>query len=392
MVGFGYGGNPLAGKSFSFGSAFGTAATGGSPEDIFDVRKYGGDIRSRNKSIGRRAAGDMSSVLTDQQIENLGAGLADIVGLVNQRTLYDGGIGSLNNEGALTNDRVNQYFQTGDILGATGWGDVNAGSAFGTMRANAQAAKEAGNQDLYSAYTNPSNFNNLAILNRRTMGGVGQSLLYDALGNAQDAYSLGEDPYAAAGGSIFGQGQTATWGVPHQDEAPVIEGGNAPSPEPPPHAPDGAMPGTAFGQNPPAGQPHPTIPGAQWETNQSPVSGGGRHYEGPPAASRDPQTALTYAFRQAQGSDPDQAQLGYLQEIANTQGLQAAVKFAGDNIIARAHRYSQTPPPKIQNSQDVQGASALYDYIVAALGQGSINQPKDQYVNNILALYQKYGM
>lgn len=372
MVGFGYGGNPLAGKSFDFGSAFGTAATGGSPEDIFDVRKYGGDIRSRNKSVGRRAAGDMSTVLTDQQIENLGAGLADIVGLVNQRTLYDGGIGSLNNEGALTNDRVNQYLQSGDILGATGWSGVDAGSAFGTMRANAQAARDAGNQDLYSAYTDPSNFNNLGILNKRTMGGVGQSMLYNALSNAQDAYGLGEDPYGAAGGSIFGQGQTARWVNPNQVEAEPVGEGTAPTPATP-HTPE--TPGSPNSQPPAGGTPfgNQTPPMGIDDINQR-------------------VQAIESAFKEVQGVNPDPAQYNYINRIANTQGLEAALNFVRNNIVAQAIKATGQPAPKIRNSQDVPGANALHDFIVNALGPQVINQPREEYVRNLLSWYQSQGM
>lgn len=400
MVGFGYQ-DPLKGKQFDFGTAFGSSTTlnqdpsrGLTGQDsYFDTQNvYGGDRMARDRAVGRMAAGSMGATLTDRQLQNLGSGLSAFRDLVNLRTTLNGGVGSANYTSALQDPSVQTWLDSGDLLGATGFGGQDGGSAFGTLKANAQAAHDAGDQTMYRAFTSPTNFYQLADLGSRTMGGVGAQLFGQGMDDAVSAYNLGQDPFNAEGANVFGQGQAAGYATPHQDEGPVIEGGNAPSPEPPPHAPDGAMPGTAFGQNPPAGQPHPTIPGAQWETNQSPVSGGGFHSEGSPAASRDPQAALTYAFRQAQGSDPDQAQLGYLQEIANTQGLQAAVKFAGDNIIARAHRYSQTPPPKIQNSQDVQGASALYDYIVAALGQGSINQPKDQYVNNILALYQKYGM
>lgn len=387
MVGFGYGGSPFGDKKFSFGSVFPNSSTlnqntqngAVGQEAYFDVRNYGNDERARDKALGRMMAGSAGAVLTDSQLQNLGSGIAAIKDLVNQRTAVDGGVGSLNNAGALTDDRLNQYVNNGDLLGATGWSDMDGGSAFGTMRANAQAAKAAGDQNAYSGFTNAQNFYNLADLGARTMGGVGGQMFNQSMitaGNEASANNgLGKDPYEAAGSGVFGQGQSAKWTKPHQ--APPTDEGNAPSPPATPVVPD---------------QPSPGLVGNNGGDVGS-AFGGSMPDTGMPLDDLNKRiSALEGAFTEAQGTRPDPAQLNYLTRIANDQGLDAAVNFAKNNIVVKAIKASGKPAPKIRNSQDVNGALDFHDFIVNALGPEVINQPREEYARNLLSWYQQNGM
>lgn len=386
MAGFGYQ-DPLKGKKFDFGTAFGSSTTlnqdpsrGLTGQDAyFDTQNvYGGDRMARDRAVGRMAAGQMGATLTDRQLQNLGSGLSAFRDLVNLRTTLNGGVGSANYASALQDPSVQSWMDSGDLLGATGFGGQDGGSAFGTLEANAQAAHDAGDQTMYRAFTSPTNFYQLADLGSRTMGGVGAQLFGQGMDDAVSAYNLGQDPFNAAGSDVFGQGQMATYTnqpvIPEQEqpqEQPQAEE-NAPSPQLDPQ-PEGGLVGntggSAFGS---AGGPMPDTGMGLDDLNKRIA-------------------ALEGAFFEAQGVKPDSVQLNHLTKIANSQGLDAAVQYAKNNIVVQAIKASGRPAPKIQSGADVNGASAFYDFIMQWV-PGAITQPKDEYVRNILALYANNGM
>lgn len=381
MAGFGYV-DPLKGKQFNFGSAFGASTTlnqdpnrGLTGQDsYFDTQNvYGGDRMARDRAVGRMAAGSMGATLTDRQLQNLGSGLSAFRDLVNLRTTLNGGVGSAHYTSALQDPSVQTWLDSGDLLGATGFGGQDGGSAFGTLKANAQAAHDAGDQTMYRAFTSPTNFYQLADLGSRTMGGVGGQMLRQGLEEAESEYNLGRDPFQAGGLSAFGQGQTATWTNPNQAAVEPPKQEDAPSaatPAPDPNAGlvgnNGGNVGSAFGGTMPD-----TGMGLD-DINQR-------------------IQALEGAFFEAQGVRADPAQLNYLTRIANSQGLDAAIHFAKNNIIVQAIKASGQTAPKIRNSQDVNGANALYDFIMRYV-PGAINQPKQEYVSNLLSWYASNGM
>lgn len=396
MAGFGYK-NPFSGKSFDFGTAFGSNPAV-NINDIFDYRNYGGDYDERDRAVGRMAAGSMNLTLTDQQIANLGKGLTSMYGLKDLKNRTSGDLAASTTwESALDNDTVNNFLQTGNVLQATGFGGQNAGSAFGQLAANAQAAHDAGDQNAYGALTNYQNFDLLGNLAQQSMGGIGLDMFNRVNRQARSASETGGDPFGVSGANVFGQGMTSNWIQPQQDTG---QGGTASSGVDP-NAPTGApmtpeIPGNASG----APGPVPNQPGAA-SRSPEPLPPGGSAFGSAggtmPAGGMgldDINTriqALEGAFTEAQGNRPDPAQLNYLTRMANEKGLDAAVNFARNNIIVRAIKASGQTAPKITNSQDVHGASALYDFIMRYV-PGAINQPKDEYTRNLLAWYAQNGM